>query len=75
MAIEHARLCESCDRQCPSWADRCPACGSTSMVHRIVLIPPSPSSEVHSNARPPASSTRRKRAGATASRRPAHKIG
>jgi len=39
MAIEHARMCGSCERECPSWADRCPSCGNTSMFHRIVLIP------------------------------------
>jgi predicted ATP-dependent serine protease len=43
MAIEHARMCGSCDRECPSWADRCPACGNTSMFRRIVMIPTAPS--------------------------------
>jgi len=43
MAIEHSRMCGSCDRECPSWADRCPACGNTSMFRRIVVIPSAPS--------------------------------
>ena len=39
MAMEHARICGACERECPSWASRCPACGSTSVVHRIVIVP------------------------------------
>jgi hypothetical protein len=39
MAIEHARLCGACEQNFPGWADRCPACGSTSLVQRIVIIP------------------------------------
>lgn len=42
MAIEHARLCGRCDKECPSWADRCPSCGGMSFSHRIVIIPPEP---------------------------------
>jgi len=41
MAIEHARICGECERECPSWANRCPTCGSLSLVHRIVIAPPS----------------------------------
>jgi predicted ATP-dependent serine protease len=37
MGIEHARVCGSCEQECPSWADRCPSCGSISLVHRIVI--------------------------------------
>lgn len=42
MAISHARICGACERECPSWADRCPACGSSSLVRRIVVDPVSP---------------------------------
>jgi predicted amidophosphoribosyltransferase len=62
MAIEHARLCSSCERECPSWADRCPACGNASMFRRIVMIPavatisrPEPVSLVTAGAKAPAS--------------------
>jgi RNA polymerase subunit RPABC4/transcription elongation factor Spt4 len=40
MGIEHARACRECERECPSWADRCPTCGSLSLVHRIVIGSP-----------------------------------
>jgi Predicted nucleic acid-binding protein, consists of a PIN domain and a Zn-ribbon module len=53
MAIEHARLCSGCERECPSWADRCPACGSTAIVHRIVMIPPQPAELAVPKQRPP----------------------
>ena len=43
MAIEHSRMCGSCDRECPSWADRCPACGNSATFRRIVVIPSAPS--------------------------------
>lgn len=39
MAIEHARVCGACERECPGWATRCPSCGSLSLVHRIVIHP------------------------------------
>ncbi len=39
MAIEHARICGACERECPSWASRCPSCGSLSLVHRIIIVP------------------------------------
>lgn len=42
MAFEHARICEACGRESPSWADRCPVCGSLSLVHRITIIPAAP---------------------------------
>jgi hypothetical protein len=40
MAFEHTRVCGKCEREAPSWADRCPVCGSLSLVHRIVIAPP-----------------------------------
>jgi len=42
MAVEHARVCAECERECPSWAVRCPVCGSLSLVHRITIVPPAP---------------------------------
>lgn len=42
MALEHARLCGACERDFPEWADRCPACGSSAVLRRIVIIPPAP---------------------------------
>ena len=39
MAIQHARICGACDRECPSWAQRCPACGSTAISYQMVLVP------------------------------------
>lgn len=39
MSIEHARICGACERECPGWADRCPACGSLSLRHRITFVP------------------------------------
>jgi len=39
MAFEHARVCGSCERDFPGWADRCPCCGSRSVVHRVVITP------------------------------------
>ncbi len=41
MAIERALICGACERECPSWANRCPACGSLSLVHRIIVVPAS----------------------------------
>jgi hypothetical protein len=41
MAIHHARVCGACDRECPSWANRCPACGSTAISFQMVVSPPS----------------------------------
>ncbi len=40
MPIEHARICGACERECPSWASRCPSCGSLSLVHRVTIVPP-----------------------------------
>lgn len=37
MAIQYARVCGACERECPSWANRCPACGSTAIAHRMVI--------------------------------------
>lgn len=39
MAIEHLRVCGACERECPGWANRCPVCGSLSLVHRITVVP------------------------------------
>jgi RNA polymerase subunit RPABC4/transcription elongation factor Spt4 len=41
MAIQHARVCGACERECPSWANRCPACGSTAITFQMVISPPS----------------------------------
>jgi RNA polymerase subunit RPABC4/transcription elongation factor Spt4 len=41
MAIQHARVCEACERDCPSWANRCPACGSTAITFQMIITPPS----------------------------------
>ncbi len=41
MGIHHAKVCEACERQCPDWADRCPACASSSLVSRFIIAPPS----------------------------------
>jgi hypothetical protein len=41
MAIHHARVCGACERECPSWANRCPACGSTAISFQMVVSPPS----------------------------------
>lgn len=39
MAIEHVRVCGACERECPGWANRCPACGSLTLQHRITFVP------------------------------------
>lgn len=39
MAIEHLRICGACERECPGWANRCPACGSLSLLYRITFVP------------------------------------
>jgi hypothetical protein len=39
MAIEHLRVCGACERECPGWANRCPACGSLSLQYRITFVP------------------------------------
>lgn len=39
MAIERVRICGACERECPGWANRCPACGSLSLLHRITFVP------------------------------------
>lgn len=41
MAIQHARVCGACERECPSWANRCPACGSTAITFEMTISPPS----------------------------------
>lgn len=51
MAIEHARVCGSCERECPGWALRCPVCGSLSLVHRITIVPPAPVAKLKGPAR------------------------
>lgn len=37
--VEYMRLCGACERECPSWADRCPSCASDRLVRRLVLSP------------------------------------
>ncbi len=39
MAIEHVRICGACERECPGWANRCPVCGSLSLLYRITFVP------------------------------------
>jgi hypothetical protein len=41
MAIQHARVCGACERDCPSWANRCPTCGSTAISYQMIIAPPS----------------------------------
>jgi hypothetical protein len=41
MAIQQARVCGACERECPSWANRCPACGSTAISYQLIVAPPS----------------------------------
>lgn len=41
MAIHHARVCGACERECPSWANRCPSCGSTAISYQMTITPPS----------------------------------
>jgi RNA polymerase subunit RPABC4/transcription elongation factor Spt4 len=41
MAIQHARVCGACERECPSWANRCPSCGSTAITFQMIISPPS----------------------------------
>jgi predicted ATP-dependent serine protease len=38
MAIEHLRICGACERECPGWANRCPACGSLSLLYRVTFV-------------------------------------
>jgi RNA polymerase subunit RPABC4/transcription elongation factor Spt4 len=40
MAVQHARVCGACERECPSWANRCPACGSTAISYQLIVAPP-----------------------------------
>jgi predicted ATP-dependent serine protease len=42
MAVEHARICGACGQESPSWASRCPVCGSLSLMHRITIVPAAP---------------------------------
>ncbi len=52
MGIVHARVCGTCERESPSWAERCPSCGSLSLVHRIVIgAPAAPIATLASGAR------------------------
>ncbi len=41
MGIQHARVCGACEHECPSWANRCPACGSTAISYQMIIAPPS----------------------------------
>jgi predicted ATP-dependent serine protease len=61
MAIEHARICGACERECPSWASRCPACGSMSVVHRIVIVSSTQPVTALSDATQPRKRSRRAR--------------
>jgi hypothetical protein len=50
MAIERVRICGACERECPGWANRCPVCGSLSLVHRVTFVPAaSPGAELVSH--------------------------
>jgi hypothetical protein len=40
MAVQHARVCGACERECPSWANRCTACGSTAISYQLIVAPP-----------------------------------
>jgi RNA polymerase subunit RPABC4/transcription elongation factor Spt4 len=44
MAIQHARVCGACERECPSWANRCPACGSSAISYQMIIAGQSGSS-------------------------------
>jgi hypothetical protein len=65
MAIEHARICGACERECPSWASRCPTCGSLSLVHRITIVPPSAPIATIAEAKPARRKTSRPRIAAS----------
>jgi predicted amidophosphoribosyltransferase len=41
MPVHHAKVCAVCERDCPEWADRCPACGSLSLERRFIIVPAS----------------------------------
>jgi hypothetical protein len=62
MAIEHARICGACERETPGWAHRCPACGSTAIISRITLVPPSAPITAIADAKTPRSQSHRRRA-------------
>lgn len=69
MAINHARICQACERECPEWADRCPACGSLSLLRQFVIVPSAPA--YSTRAKPPRSpSSRRRRSAGRESPRP-----
>ena len=59
MAIQYARVCGACERECPSWAQRCPVCGSTAIAHRMVITS-APAQPAVTGTQPPR--TRRSRA-------------
>ncbi len=61
MPIEHARICGACERECPSWAGRCPVCGSLALVDRITIVPPSTPTATLADAKPPRRKTSRAR--------------
>lgn len=71
MAIEHARICGACERECPSWAARCPVCGSLSLVDRITIVPPSAPIAALADAKPARRKTSHARI-AAAGREPPH---
>jgi predicted ATP-dependent serine protease len=72
MAIEQARLCGSCERECPSWADRCPACGHMSMFRRIVVIPSAVVAPQRAEPVPLPTATKKTRVRKSAKARTAH---
>jgi predicted ATP-dependent serine protease len=50
MAVEHARICGACGLESPSWADRCPVCGSLSLVHQVTIVPAAPIATISAKA-------------------------
>jgi len=69
MAIEHARMCGACGKDSPSWADRCPICGSLSLIHRVTIVPAAPIAKM-SGPKPGRRTSRRARM--IAGREPPH---
>jgi len=60
MAMMHARICGACERECPSWADRCPACGSQEIGYRLTIVSPSTPVAAISDARQARTKPRRR---------------
>ncbi|MGH8218773.1 MAG: hypothetical protein ACREUT_09450 [Steroidobacteraceae bacterium] len=72
MAIEHVRICGGCERECPGWANRCPVCGSLSLLYRITVVPAAaavvPEAQRAASGRAPASGQTAAHKGITRSR-------